>query len=297
MRSISVEELLIWKKKQLTKGGDHQSLTFLLDSVGGITNNNLNLSRINSQDNLYLKENLDYLESIWENHLLSSSPIQYLCGKTYWRDLKLIVTDKVLIPRPETELIIDIVLKIFGNKTQKLFFAELGTGSGAISIALALKYPSWQGVATDIDKDALAIAATNYVNSSGQSNLKFYCGHWWTPFESFKGKLDLAISNPPYIPDDNFEQAASALIEASLIVKGTVNVDERAPGGHELVVSSVEVIGAVREDSPFPITESAMNAADGGETEFLLDNRHLYLRTRCIHPRLFSLCLPCSTSH
>ena len=79
--------------------------------------------------------------------------------------------------------------------------------------------------------------------------------------------------------DDNFEQAASALIEASLIVKGTVNVDERAPGGHELVVSSVEIIGAVREDSPFPITESAMSAADGGETEFLLDNRHLYLRT------------------
>ena len=206
MRSISVEELLIWKKQQLIKGGDHQSLNFLLDSVGGITNNHLNLLRINSQDNLYLKENLDYLESIWENHLLSSSPIQYLCGKTYWRNLKLIVTNKVLIPRPETELIIDIVSKIFGNKPQKLFFAELGTGSGAISIALALKYPSWQGVATDIDQDALAIAETNYVNSSGQSNLKFYSGHWWKPFERFKGKLNLAISNPPYIPEDTYEK-------------------------------------------------------------------------------------------
>ncbi len=205
MPSISVEELLFWKKQQLSKGGDYQSLSFLLDAIGGISNNDLNFKSINSKDNLYLKKNLDELQSIWEDHLVNSSPIQYLCGITFWRDLKLKVTDKVLIPRPETELIVDIVIKIFGKKSQKLFFAELGTGSGAISIALALTFPLWQGIATDIDKDALEIASQNYINSSKQSNLRFYCGHWWTPFESFKGKLDLAISNPPYIPKDIYE--------------------------------------------------------------------------------------------
>ena len=205
MPSISVEELLFWKKQQLSKGGDYQSFSFLLDAIGGISNNDLNLKSINSKDNLYLKKNLDELQSIWEDHLVNSSPIQYLCGKTFWRDLKLKVTDKVLIPRPETELIVDIVIKIFGKKSQKLFFAELGTGSGAISIALALTFPLWQGIATDIDQDALEIASQNYINSSEQSNLRFYCGHWWTPFESFKGKLDLAISNPPYIPKDIYE--------------------------------------------------------------------------------------------
>ena len=81
------------------------------------------------------------------------------------------------------------------------------------------------------------------------------------------------------IGDEAFESLKGALIEASLILKGIVNVDERAPGGHELIVSSAEVVGGVRADTPFPITESAMEAADGGETEFLLDNRHLYLRT------------------
>ena len=161
---------------------------------------------INPKGDLYLKKNLDYLESIWQDHLLNCSPIQYLCGITFWRDLKLKVTNKVLIPRPETELIVDIVFKIFGKKSQKLFFAELGTGSGAISIALALAYPLWDGIATDIDQDALEIATKNYLNSSKQSNLTFYCGHWWTPFESFKGKLDLVISNPPYIPNDTYEK-------------------------------------------------------------------------------------------
>ncbi len=206
MPSISVKEFLFWKKTQLSKGGDHQSLALLLDSAGGISNSELNLSRIKSREHLYLRKNLDYLESIWEDHLISSSPIQYLCGITFWRDLKLKVTDKVLIPRPESELIVDIVFKIFGKKPQKVFFAELGTGSGAISIALALKYPLWDGIATDIDQDALEIATKNYINSSKHSNLKFFCGHWWTPLESFKGKLDLAISNPPYIPQDTYEK-------------------------------------------------------------------------------------------
>jgi len=206
MLCISVEEFLCWKKKQLSKGGDNQTFAFLLESLGGISNSDLNLHSINSKENLYLKKNLEHLETIWEEHLFASYPIQYLCGITFWRDLKLEVTNKVLIPRPETELIIDIVFKIFGKQSQKLFFAELGTGSGAISIALALAYPLSDGVATDIDQDALEIATKNYINYSKKSNLKFYCGNWWSPLESFKGKLDFAISNPPYIPSDTYEK-------------------------------------------------------------------------------------------
>lgn len=79
--------------------------------------------------------------------------------------------------------------------------------------------------------------------------------------------------------EDAFEQLKSALIESSIIINGVVNPDERADGGYELVIQSVEIIGPVNPETPFPITESAMAAADGGETEFLLDNRHLYLRT------------------
>jgi len=206
MLSISVKEILFWKKTQLFKGGDHESLALLLDSVGGISTSDLNSLSINPEGNLYLKKNLEFLESVWDDHLIKSCPIQYLCGITFWRDLKLKVTNKVLIPRPETELIVDIVFNIFQKKSEKLFFAELGTGSGAISIALALAYPFSEGVATDIDQDALEIATKNYINSSKQSNLKFYCGNWWSPLESFKGKLDLAIANPPYIPKNTYEK-------------------------------------------------------------------------------------------
>ena len=206
MPIILGEEFLFWKKRQLSKGGSKQSFDVLLDCIGGVSNKDINLINLNPERNLYLKKNLDSLETLWDDHLLRSHPIQYLCGIAYWRNLKLKITNKVLIPRPETELIVDIVFKIFGEKSQKLLFAELGTGSGAISIALALAYPMGEGIATDIDQDALEIATENYIHSSSYSNLRFYCGHWWNPLESFKGKLDLAISNPPYIPNDTYEK-------------------------------------------------------------------------------------------
>ena len=157
MLSISFEEFLIWKKRQLSKGGDQQSFAVLLDCIGGISASDLNLISLNLEGKLHLKKKLEFLESLWDNHLLKSCPIQYLCGITFWRDLKLKVTNKVLIPRPETELIVDIVFNKFRRKSEKLFFAELGTGSGAISIALALAYPSSDVVATAVSYTHLTL--------------------------------------------------------------------------------------------------------------------------------------------
>lgn len=80
------------------------------------------------------------------------------------------------------------------------------------------------------------------------------------------------------VGDASFEEVASALIESSLEIKGTAIPTDREHG-YEIQVTEAKVVGAVDPSNPFPITESAMEEADGGETEFLLDNRHLYLRT------------------
>ena len=66
MLCISVKEFLFWKKKQLSKGGDHQSFAVLIDCIGGIPNIELNMLSINLDENIYLKKNLDYLENIWK---------------------------------------------------------------------------------------------------------------------------------------------------------------------------------------------------------------------------------------
>ena len=69
MLSISLEEFLIWKKKQLSKGGDQQSFAVLLDCIGGISASDLNLMSINLERKLHLKKKLDFLESVWDDHL------------------------------------------------------------------------------------------------------------------------------------------------------------------------------------------------------------------------------------
>jgi release factor glutamine methyltransferase len=204
---ISAEKFSLWKKKQISKGGDNHSLNLLIDSLGGLSDTELNLLKIRKEKNfnLNLKVNLDLIESYWDKHLNTSIPIQYLSGISFWRNLKLEVSNRVLIPRPETELFIDIVSGIFKNKEEKITFVDLGTGSGAISIALALENPNWSGIATDIDKSAIKIASRNFKTNSNQSNLKFYNGNWWDPLENFKGEIDFAVANPPYIPQATYE--------------------------------------------------------------------------------------------
>ena len=86
------------------------------------------------------------------------------------------------------------------------------------------------------------------------------------------------VAKRDVVGDECFELLRNALIESSVEITGVVEPTDREHG-HEVQVSSATVVGPVNPDRPFPITESAMEDSDGGETEFLLDNRHLYLRT------------------
>ena len=86
------------------------------------------------------------------------------------------------------------------------------------------------------------------------------------------------VAKRELLGDEFFDELKASLIESSVILKGVVKSTDREHG-HEVQITSGVIIGSVNPDRPFPITESAMAEADGGETEFLLDNRHLYLRT------------------
>ena len=131
----------------------------------------------------------------------------------------------------------------------------------------------WIGDVQNGDHDGAEVELKGWVKRTrGSNKIRFVVLRDSTGIIQCVAKRDV-------VGDEQFESIASALIESSVIINGTVNVDERSEGGHELVVSSIEIVGSVDPERPFPITESAMKAADGGETEFLLDNRHLYLRT------------------
>lgn len=131
------------------------------------------------------------LESIMAQLEDHRSP-QYITGKAYFRDLELAVDECVLIPRPETEELVDLVLK--ENSKADLRVLDIGTGSGAIAISLKSARPDWQVTASDISQGALQLAEEN--SKLNQVSLDFVESD---VFGQITGTFDVIISNPPYI--------------------------------------------------------------------------------------------------
>ena len=150
-----------------------------------------------TQEQLYA--NLDYQLVDTELSVLlgyidqrkKGKPFAYIKGSKGFYDLDFIVSPATLIPRPETELLIDITLNLL-DKNKNLKVLDLGTGSGVIAITISEKRPKWKLSATDLSLDALNIARLN-----STKKIDFYCGSWFDPVppETF----DLIVSNPPYI--------------------------------------------------------------------------------------------------
>lgn len=123
-------------------------------------------------------------------------PLQYIVGQAAFRHLELKVTSDVLIPRPETEVLVDVAL----DKTSALaapHCLDLCCGSGAIALSLAYERPEAVLVATDISAQALAVAKDNGVYCGLEGRVEWLCGDFFAPVEN--KTFDLIVSNPPYV--------------------------------------------------------------------------------------------------
>jgi release factor glutamine methyltransferase len=139
--------------------------------------------------------------------------VQHLAGQTPWRSFTLRVSPSVLIPRPETELIIEAVVERVNrspeaDRLRRGIWADLGTGSGAIALALADAFPDALVVATDISGDALKLAQANGVLNGLGDRILFRQGPWFEPLARLGLATQVAgmLSNPPYIPSDTIPQ-------------------------------------------------------------------------------------------
>jgi release factor glutamine methyltransferase len=141
-------------------------------------------------------------------------PLQYVLGEWGFRTLDLMVDRRVLIPRPETEQVVEVALAELdriaagSSSGDSLIAVDLGTGSGAIALALAAERDRVEVWATDVSPSALAVAAANRlrvanrpgVQSRAASRVHLVEGAWWTALPArLRGRVDLLVSNPPYI--------------------------------------------------------------------------------------------------
>ena len=156
------------------------------------------------EDSVAANATADYLQLIARR--AQGEPLAYLVGYKHFWTLRLAVSPAVLVPRPETELLVERALSLRPEATGRV--ADLGTGSGAIALALASERPQWQVTATDLSPDALAVARTN-AQSLGLERVELLCGSWFAPLAG--RRFDLILSNPPYIGPDEPEMASPTL--------------------------------------------------------------------------------------
>jgi release factor glutamine methyltransferase len=128
-------------------------------------------------------------------------PVAYLVGEKEFYGYRFQVNPSVLIPRPETEMLVDHAITLMGAR-QTCRIIDLGTGSGCIGIALALEKPQWDVLITDVSAAALEVAKSNAI-ALGVSNVRFSVGSWWQAVPEQEAGFDLIISNPPYIQNQD----------------------------------------------------------------------------------------------
>jgi len=200
--------LILWNNVDLSK----IFLSKLNDA--GFAEESLQLGRMLLEDliwdkNLPLSVHEVKIEQIVAR-LLNNEPIQFITGIQYFMDLKLKVSNKVLIPRPETEELCREVLAYTKSTDAKVL--DIGTGSGAIVLALKSKRPNWSVAGIDLSVDALEIAKENAID------LKLEVDFSVLDILSIKdqlpmGKFDLIVSNPPYISEHERELMSISTVQ------------------------------------------------------------------------------------
>jgi len=179
-------------------------------------------------------------------------PMAYLLGVQEFYGRPMGVNPAVLIPRPETELLVQTALRLLQGRAQARVL-ELGTGSGCISITMALERPDLWILASDRSRQALCVARQNCLRLG--ATLQLLAGDWYAPVQ---GRFDLIVSNPPYIrvTDEHLAQLrfeprmaltdeGEGLTAVRTIVAGAA--EHLCPGGHLLVEHGYDQAAAVRE--------------------------------------------------
>lgn len=203
-RVISGLELWQWYRQAQVEAVQENvspaEVGWLLQQIAGLDRLALRLESFKDLPQIVLPLSLAELTQLWQRRWRERVPVQYLTGEVPWRHFSLKVSPAVLIPRPETELIVDIAVAAVKDpkSLEPCHWADLGTGSGALAIGLAQALTNATIHAVDCSSAALAVAKQNAEKLGFAERIRFECGSWWEPLE--RGRFCGMVANPPYIP-------------------------------------------------------------------------------------------------
>lgn len=160
------------------------------------------------------------IKDIVNERIKSRKPLQYLLGKAYFMDFEVKVNEKVLIPRPETEILVEETVKRCRGILQHISVLDIGTGSGIIAIALAKLIPDIKVIAIDIEEEILELAKENAKLNNVEEKIKFTtCDIFSQSADKLfaQNKFDLIISNPPYISETVKQRNGGTTIQREVL--------------------------------------------------------------------------------
>ena len=183
-----------FEEKLIVQGEEAESLSFVYRSLKNLSFTDF----VFALQQEVTEEEKQFVEEIYKK-LAAHIPAQYIIGHADFFGMKLKVDERVLIPRPETEELVDLILT--ENPEKNLKVLDIGTGSGAIALALAKNRPDWSVTAADISQDALDLSLENA--NAQNLNLSFIKSDC---FSEISAKYDIIVSNPPYISREDQEE-------------------------------------------------------------------------------------------
>ena len=183
-----------FEEKLIAQGEEAESLSFVYRSLKNLSFTDF----VFALQQEATEEEKEFVEEIYKK-LAAHIPAQYIIGHAEFFEIQLKVDERVLIPRPETEELVELILA--ENLKDNLKVLDIGTGSGAIALALAKNRPDWSVTATDISQDALELATEN--SKRQDLNLSFIKSDC---FSEISSKYDIIVSNPPYISREDQEE-------------------------------------------------------------------------------------------
>jgi len=139
-------------------------------------------------------------------------PTQYILGQTEFRGHLFKTDRRALIPRPESEIIVELALEAAGDSPE-LLLADIGTGSGCLAVTAALALPQAKVVACDISAEALSLAHENAEHHRVLERVEFHCGDFAAVLADVAGRVDVAMANPPYVREEEVPSLAPELRE------------------------------------------------------------------------------------
>ncbi len=173
-------------------------------------------------------------------------PLQYLLGATEFYGRDFVCDPRALVPRPDTEVVIDVALELT-DELDITTVADIGTGSGVIAITLALESPEIDVIATDNSADALELASENVAMHDLQQRITLACGEWLDPLHQ-QGRVDeieMIVSNPPYICENSFDALMPEIVEHEPR-EALVDAAEDGLGSYRAIVGEARRLPALK---------------------------------------------------